>query len=87
MTVTSIDWSKVDHPEETFTRFSSRRSVVYSTKGLVASSQPLATQAGLEILSKGGNAGTIVFQPLLLPLLTTNTPFQQPMPRSLFLPH
>ena len=69
----SIDWSKVDHPEEVFIRFPSRRSVVYSTKGLVASSQPLATQAGLEILGKGGNAGNIVL-PILSALLTAITP-------------
>ncbi|TDJ75693.1 MAG: gamma-glutamyltransferase, partial [Proteobacteria bacterium] len=32
------------------------RSVVMSTRGMVATSQPVATQVGLEILSKGGNA-------------------------------
>jgi gamma-glutamyltranspeptidase/glutathione hydrolase len=36
--------------------FRSRRSPVYGRNGMVASSQPLATAAGLEILSKGGNA-------------------------------
>ncbi|KIO24516.1 hypothetical protein M407DRAFT_244431 [Tulasnella calospora MUT 4182] len=36
--------------------FPSRRSVVYGTKGVVACSQPLAAEAGLEILRKGGNA-------------------------------
>ncbi|KAF2812068.1 acylase ACY 1 [Mytilinidion resinicola] len=39
-----------------FVTFPSRRSVVHSTKGIVSSTQPLATQAGLEILRKGGNA-------------------------------
>jgi len=39
----------------TFT-FTSRRSPVYSRNGIVATSQPLATAAGLEILTKGGNA-------------------------------
>src|SRR5512134_3706492 len=34
----------------------SRRSPVYSRSGIVATSQPLATAAGLEILAKGGNA-------------------------------
>jgi len=36
--------------------FNSHRSPVYSRRGIVATSQPLATAAGLEILSKGGNA-------------------------------
>ncbi|GAA5824946.1 hypothetical protein JCM3770_006715 [Rhodotorula araucariae] len=39
-----------------FMPFASRRSVVYGTKGMVACSQPLAAEAGLEILRKGGNA-------------------------------
>lgn len=36
--------------------FNSRRSPVYSRNGIVATSQPFATAAGLEILAKGGNA-------------------------------
>jgi gamma-glutamyltranspeptidase / glutathione hydrolase len=36
--------------------FPSRRSPVFGRGGMVASSQPLATAAGLEILSMGGNA-------------------------------
>ncbi|THH17393.1 hypothetical protein EW146_g3404 [Bondarzewia mesenterica] len=51
-----IDWTKVDQPDLVLQRFPSRRSVVYGTKGVVSSSQPLATEAGLEILRKGGNA-------------------------------
>jgi hypothetical protein len=53
-----IDWSKVDNAEPVFQRFPSRRSIVYGTKGVVSSSNPLATEAGLEILRQGGNAGT-----------------------------
>jgi len=36
--------------------FISRRSPALATRGMVASSQPLATQAGLAILMQGGNA-------------------------------
>jgi len=36
--------------------FSSRRSPVYGRGGMVAASQPMAAAAGIEILSKGGNA-------------------------------
>nr|VWO94349.1 Gamma-glutamyltranspeptidase (Ggt) [Ganoderma boninense] len=53
-----IDWTKVEQPDIVFQRFPSRRSVVYGTKGIVAASQPLAVEAGLEILRKGGNAGS-----------------------------
>ncbi|THV07664.1 gamma-glutamyltranspeptidase [Dendrothele bispora CBS 962.96] len=56
MSPVKIDWSKVDNPQLVLQRFSSRRSVVYGTKGVVSASQPLATEAGLEILRKGGNA-------------------------------
>ena len=37
-------------------KYPSRRNVIYGNKGMVATSQPLAAQAGLEILKKGGNA-------------------------------
>ena len=36
--------------------FHSRRASVYAPHGVVASSQPLATQIGLQILKEGGNA-------------------------------
>lgn len=36
--------------------YASRRSLVYARKGMVATSQPLAAQAGLGILQQGGNA-------------------------------
>ncbi|GAG29376.1 unnamed protein product, partial [marine sediment metagenome] len=36
--------------------FNSRRSPVYATRGMVASSQPLASEAGMRILQQGGNA-------------------------------
>ena len=36
--------------------FTSRRSLVYGRGGMVAASQPMAVAAGIEILSKGGNA-------------------------------
>lgn len=37
-------------------RCPSRRSLVYGRRGMVCTSQPLAAQAGLDILKKGGNA-------------------------------
>src|SRR6056297_4049615 len=37
-------------------RFTSRRSTVYGQRGVVATSQPLAAEAGVEILREGGNA-------------------------------
>jgi gamma-glutamyltranspeptidase / glutathione hydrolase len=40
-------------PEPTFDSY---RSPIIATRGMVASSQPLATQAGLSILMQGGNA-------------------------------
>ncbi|GAA5909709.1 hypothetical protein JCM6882_008470 [Rhodosporidiobolus microsporus] len=43
------------HERVPYAPFTSRRSVVYGTKGMVACSQPLAAEAGLEILRKGGN--------------------------------
>uniref|UniRef100_A0A8D0BMF0 Gamma-glutamyltransferase YwrD n=1 Tax=Salvator merianae TaxID=96440 RepID=A0A8D0BMF0_SALMN len=39
-----------------FLKFSSRRSPIVCCNGCVASSQPLATNIGLDILKKGGNA-------------------------------
>jgi gamma-glutamyltranspeptidase/glutathione hydrolase len=37
-------------------RFTSRRSTVYGSRGVVATSQPLAAEAGVETLRGGGNA-------------------------------
>ncbi len=42
------------NPEEY--KYPSRRNVVYGHKGMVATSQPLAAQAGLDIIKSGGNA-------------------------------
>ncbi|KIV82607.1 gamma-glutamyltransferase [Exophiala sideris] len=39
-----------------YIQFASRRSVVHSTKGIVACTQPLAAEAGQRILKEGGNA-------------------------------
>jgi len=36
--------------------YNSRRSAVYGRRGMVASSQPLASEAGLRVLQMGGNA-------------------------------
>ena len=37
-------------------RYPSRRAVLYASRGMVCTAHPLAAQAGLEILKKGGNA-------------------------------
>ncbi|WP_435157201.1 gamma-glutamyltransferase [Haladaptatus sp. DFWS20] len=37
-------------------RFTSRRSTAYAPNGIVATSQPLAAQAGVSVLREGGNA-------------------------------
>ena len=37
-------------------KYPSKRNVMYGHKGMVATSNPLAAQAGLEIIKKGGNA-------------------------------
>ncbi|EAQ85933.1 hypothetical protein CHGG_07186 [Chaetomium globosum CBS 148.51] len=39
-----------------FLKWPSRRSVVHSTKGMVACTQPLAAKCGIDILNAGGNA-------------------------------
>lgn len=57
MTTVEIDWSKVGSPEVVYQQFASRRSTVYGRKGVVSCTQPLAAEAGLEVLRKGGNAG------------------------------
>ncbi len=44
----NFDAQKYDYP--------SRRSVIYGRKGMVCTSQPLAAQAGLDIIKQGGNA-------------------------------
>ena len=36
--------------------YPSKRNLVYGSKGMVCTSQPLAAQAGLEVLKRGGNA-------------------------------
>ncbi|WP_152039720.1 gamma-glutamyltransferase family protein [Salinigranum salinum] len=43
-------------PAPDLDRFTSRRSTVYGSRGVVATSQPLAAEAGVELLRRGGNA-------------------------------
>ncbi|KAI0972262.1 gamma-glutamyltranspeptidase [Xylaria arbuscula] len=40
---------------DAFAKFASRRSVVHSTKGIVACTQPLAAKCGIQVLDAGGN--------------------------------
>ena len=37
-------------------RYPSRRRVIYGSRGMVCSTQPLAANAGLDMIKKGGNA-------------------------------
>ena len=46
----NMNFDALHHP------YASRRNTVYARNGMVATSQPLAAQAGLEILRRGGNA-------------------------------
>jgi gamma-glutamyltranspeptidase/glutathione hydrolase len=45
-----MDFNYIKH------KYPSCRNVVFSKKGMVATTQPLAAEAGLEVLKKGGNA-------------------------------
>ncbi len=44
------------HYDPYYYPYASRRNVVFGSQGMVATSQPLAAQAGLRILQQGGNA-------------------------------
>jgi gamma-glutamyltranspeptidase/glutathione hydrolase len=46
----------VSMPEPNLDRFTSRRSTAYANRGMVATSQPLASQVGVSTLEDGGNA-------------------------------
>ncbi len=37
-------------------KYPSRRTLVYGARGMVCTTQPLAAQAGLDMIKKGGNA-------------------------------
>ncbi len=43
-------------PDYLYHPYPSQRNTVFAKKGMVATSQPLAAQAGLDIMKKGGNA-------------------------------
>jgi len=50
------DWFQPGAMDPDIDSFGSRRSTVYGPRGVVATSQPLAAEAGVELLRTGGNA-------------------------------
>lgn len=54
-----------------FQPFPSRRSVVHSTEGIVACTQPLAARCGIKVLDAGGNAAVSNYLPPLFRFLLT----------------
>ncbi|KAK9312330.1 nucleophile aminohydrolase [Lipomyces starkeyi] len=52
----SLDQQFLEIDDSKELKFSSRRSVVHSTRGIVSCTQPMAAAAGLKILRMGGNA-------------------------------
>jgi hypothetical protein len=49
-----------------FISFPSRRSVVHSTQGIIACTQPLAARCGLKVLDAGGNAAVSTYYPTFM---------------------
>jgi len=56
--------------------FISRRSVVHSTEGIVACTQPLAARCGLKVLAAGGNAAVSLLDPTFESDLTIESRMQ-----------
>ncbi|OAA69796.1 acylase ACY 1 [Cordyceps fumosorosea ARSEF 2679] len=56
MPVSTDSAFSTNHSALDFSQFPSRRSVVHSTEGIVACTQPLAAKCGLDVLRAGGNA-------------------------------
>jgi hypothetical protein len=70
-----------------FISFPSRRSVVHSTEGMIACTQPLAARCGLKILDAGGNAAVSPITPLSKYFTDNKTRMQQLLLVSLIVKH
>lgn len=51
-----IGWKIANYSMLDLDRFTSRRSTIFAPNGVIATSQPLAAQAGINIMNEGGNA-------------------------------
>jgi len=62
--------------DENFIRFPSRQSIIYSTKEIISSTQPLTNKVTYEILAKGRNAPDALVAVAAALKVTNTTPHE-----------